>query len=117
MEAYASRILVKECLIVRKTDGQPLLTFPGIGNLSHGGMGRSWDDEKGCGGDDDEEKPMFSYGSADAQENIRRSSPADHIGAQENFGGCLGFLRRMFRISSADVQERRIASFGHEWWG
>ena len=101
MEAYASRILVKEYLIVRKTDGQPLLTFPGIGNLSHGGMGRSWDDEKGCGGDDDEEKPMFSYGSADAQENIRRSSPADHIGAQENFGGCLGFLRRMFRIGES----------------
>ena len=23
----------------------------------------------------------------------------------------------MFRISSADVQERRIASLGHEWWG
>jgi len=31
-----------------------MLAFFGIENLSHDGMGRSWDDEKGSGGDDGE---------------------------------------------------------------
>ena len=66
MEASASRILVKEYLIVRQTKRYTLPAFPGRENLGHGGMGRSWGDERGSGGDDDEEKPMFSYGSADA---------------------------------------------------
>ena len=51
MEASASRILVKESLIVRQTKRYTLPAFPGIENLSHGSMGWSWGDERGSGGD------------------------------------------------------------------
>ena len=47
MEASASRILVKESLIVRQTKRYTLPAFPEVENLGHGSMGRSWDDEKG----------------------------------------------------------------------
>ena len=42
MEASASRILVKESLIVRQTKRYILPAFPEVENLGHGGMGRSW---------------------------------------------------------------------------